>query len=84
MLIGIHLIRKRIIDFDGSGQKENGMKVTITDECIACGLCIQTCPEVFEMGDTFAEVKMDEVPAEFQDTTRQAAEECPVSCIKIE
>jgi ferredoxin len=60
------------------------MKVKVTDDCIACGLCIQTCPEVFEMGDTFAEIKMDNIPAEFHDATRQSAEECPVTAIIIE
>ena len=32
------------------------MKAIITDGCIACGLCEQICPEVFEMKD-LAEVK---------------------------
>jgi len=60
------------------------MKVRVTEECIACGLCIATCPEVFEMGDTLAEVKAEPVPAEFEKATRQAAEECPVNAIIIE
>jgi ferredoxin len=60
------------------------MRVEITEECIACGLCVDTCPEVLEMGDQFAEVTVDEVPEEYREAVRQAAEECPVEAITIE
>ena len=39
------------------------MRVTVDEEtCIGCGLCAETCPEVFEMNDEKARVKVDEVP----------------------
>ena len=60
------------------------MKVSITDDCTACGLCVDTCPEVFEMGDEMAEVIADPVPEEFEDQVTQAAEECPVEAIIVE
>lgn len=60
------------------------MKVTIEDTCTACGLCVDTCPEVFEMGEEIAQVIVDEVPAENKDTATQAAEDCPVEAIIIE
>ena len=60
------------------------MKVRITDDCIACELCVETCPEVFEMGSNIAQVKVDKVPEELEDTTREAAEDCPVSAIIVE
>ena len=60
------------------------MKVRITDTCTACGLCSDTCPEVFEMGDEIAEVIVDEVPSEHEDAVQQAADECPVEAIIIE
>lgn len=60
------------------------MKVSIEDTCTACGLCVDTCPEVFEMGDTVAEVTVDEVPAEYEDAVQQAADECPVEAIVVE
>jgi len=53
------------------------MTVRIEDTCTACGLCCDTCPEVFEMGDDKAQVIVDEVPAEFEDAVQQAADECP-------
>ena len=60
------------------------MKVRIEDICTACGLCCDTCPEVFEMGDEFAEVIIDEVPEDLEDTVQQAVDECPVEAIIIE
>jgi ferredoxin len=60
------------------------MKVRIEDTCTACGLCCDTCPEVFEMGQDIAQVKAQEVPPEFEDAVQQAADECPVEAIVIE
>jgi ferredoxin len=60
------------------------MKVKIEDTCTACGLCVDTCPEVFRMGSEMAEVIADEVPAEYEDAAQQAADECPVEAIIVE
>ncbi|MBC8378525.1 MAG: ferredoxin [Planctomycetes bacterium] len=60
------------------------MNVRIEDNCTACGLCVDTCPEVFEMGDEIVQVIIDEVPAEMEDTVQQAANECPVEVIVVE
>jgi ferredoxin len=60
------------------------MRVSIEDTCTACGLCYDTCPEVFEMGEDRAQVIVDEVPAEHEDAVQQAADECPVEAIIVE
>jgi ferredoxin len=60
------------------------MKARIEDTCTACGLCCDTCPEVFEMGDSMATVIGDDVPVEYEATAQQAADECPVEAIVIE
>jgi ferredoxin len=54
------------------------------DTCTGCELCIETCPEVFEMQDDTAVAKVDVVPPEVEGTCREAAEECPVEAISIE
>jgi ferredoxin len=60
------------------------MNVEIDDACTACGMCCDTCPEVFRMGDDIAEVINDEVPPEHEGAVEQAAEECPVSAIRLD
>ncbi len=60
------------------------MIVKIEDTCTACGLCVDTCPEVFEMGDEMAIVIGDEVPKEHEEATQQAADECPVEAIIVD
>jgi ferredoxin len=60
------------------------MRVEVSDECIACGLCVDACPEVFEMGDDVAAVIVEEVPEEHEEAVRQAAEDCPTEAILVE
>jgi ferredoxin len=60
------------------------MKVRIEDTCTACGLCVDTCPDVFSMGQDTAQVTVDEVPPEFEEAVQQAADECPVEAIVVE
>jgi len=61
------------------------MKATIDKElCTACELCSDTCPEVFEMAEDTAVVKVNPIPANQEDCVRGAAEDCPVEAIKIE
>ncbi len=61
------------------------MKVTITDDCISCGLCVETCPEVFDMPEGEKAVpKMDTVPDDLLEKAQEAAEACPVDAIVLE
>lgn len=59
------------------------MEVKVNEDCSACGICEEICPEVFELGDEIAEVKVNPVPAEHQEKCREAAEECPSESIEI-
>jgi ferredoxin len=61
------------------------VKATVDDSCIACGLCVDVCPEVFKMSesDDLAEVIVDEVPEVDQSSCREAAEGCPVDAIEL-
>ena len=60
------------------------MIVRIEDTCTACGLCVDTCPDVFEMGSDRAQVIAETVPPEMEDVVQQAADECPVEAIFVE
>jgi ferredoxin len=59
------------------------MKAQVTEDCIACGRCVEICPEIFEMGDEIAQVTADPVPAEHEEKTQEAADEYPTSAIII-
>lgn len=61
------------------------MKATINqDDCISCGLCAETCPEVFRMGSDKAEVYCDEISKDSEETAKEARDNCPVEVISIQ
>ena len=53
------------------------------DTCTGCGLCCDTCPDVFEMGDSVAKVLVTPIPDKSLASAKEAAEGCPVEAIKI-
>ena len=68
-------------------KKEEPMakKVVIdADECVACGTCVEICPEVFKMDDgaDYAEVIMESGGPE--DLIEEAVDSCPTQCISLE
>jgi ferredoxin len=60
------------------------MNARVTEDCIACEQCVEICPEVFDMGDEFAEVIVDEIPEEYEEDVQEAAEVCPTEAIIVE
>jgi ferredoxin len=68
-----------------SDWKECTVRATVTDDCTACGLCVETCSDVFQLGDDDekARVIADPVPADVADKAREAAEGCPVEAIEL-
>jgi ferredoxin len=59
-------------------------KVWIEEDCTACNLCVDTCPEVFDLPDDIAVVKEGVDYSEYEDGIREAAESCPVEVIHYE
>ena len=62
------------------------MKVHVDPNvCGGTGLCVDTCPEVFELNDeNISTVRIDEIPSECEQTCREAADICPTRAITIE
>jgi ferredoxin len=60
------------------------MNVQVTDDCISCGVCCDISPDVFEMGDVYAEVKNNPVDEKYRDEVEEAADSCPTSAITID
>jgi ferredoxin len=59
-------------------------KVWIEDGCTACELCVDTCPEVFDLPDDTAVVKEGVNFDEYEEEIKGAAESCPVEVILYE
>jgi ferredoxin len=74
------------MDYIIFGKEGNFMKAKLDRSgCISCGLCAETCPEVFRIAnDGVAEVYQEDVPAGIQDKAVAAQEGCPVSVITVE
>jgi ferredoxin len=63
------------------------MKATVDKSlCVGCGVCVDICPEVFEMDDDegVAIAKINPVPPEVADSCREAADQCPQTGIQID
>ena len=61
------------------------MKATIERSgCIGCGMCAETCPEVFRMADDDLAEVYAEVTDSIADTAKDARDGCPVSVISLE
>jgi ferredoxin len=53
------------------------------DECISCGACVDSCPDVFQLNDdNLAEVYNPDGASE--EEIQDAIDSCPVSCISWE
>jgi len=61
------------------------MRYKVNEDCIGCGLCAGTCPEVFSLTqEGVASAREEDVQGETDRLAQEAAENCPVSAIESE
>jgi ferredoxin len=62
------------------------MKARVDQElCAACSVCVDVCPEVFDLNDEgMAVVTVEIVAPDYEDACRDAAEQCPSEAIVID
>ena len=54
------------------------------DLCISCGICVDTCPKIFNWNDEGkADVQTDSMAGEAENCFMEALKECPVDAIQI-
>jgi ferredoxin len=58
-------------------------EVTVDENCVGCGSCAETCPEVFELKDDLAIVKKG-ADLSLDAEIIEAADACPVEAIHYE
>lgn len=59
------------------------MKYAVNENCIACGLCVSICPEVFELsGEGVSHVKQQPKSKDEEERAEQALNDCPVDAIE--
>jgi ferredoxin len=56
-------------------------KIWIEENCTACGVCVDICPEIFEMKD-LATVVQGLQYSDYENKIKEAAENCPVEVIR--
>ncbi len=62
--------------------QHNNMEIV---SCIGCGLCAESCPDVFEMDDDGkAGASENEIEEKLMDDTKEAEAGCPAGAITIE
>ncbi len=59
------------------------MTARVNGSCIGCGLCANTCPDIFTMTEDNVAVARDEIPPEYWEFVQEAAESCPVLAIEV-
>lgn len=61
------------------------MRVSVErEDCIGCGLCAATCPEVFRIADDGRSEAYQQPTPDQEGSALLAAEGCPVSVIYVE
>ncbi|MBR2929172.1 MAG: ferredoxin [Oscillospiraceae bacterium] len=58
------------------------MKFLVNENCIGCGLCTNTCPEVFHMNDGVAVADPNPVDPALEGSATEARDGCPVNAIE--
>jgi len=60
------------------------MKIELKKQkCIGCGMCVNLCPEVFELKDGKSQVKEKANLEKYKDCIKQAIDSCPVGAISL-
>ncbi|MPQ44684.1 ferredoxin [Clostridium tarantellae] len=62
------------------------MRAVVDEEvCIGCGMCVESCPEVFTLDENGKAIADNEfIPEYVLNRAEESYEDCPVNAISIE
>ena len=80
------IVASAYIGLQSSPKRRNSMATPKVDPdlCTGCGICEDTCPDVFEVGDDGISHVINPDGCEEAGCCEEAAEECPEGAISIE
>lgn len=55
--------------------------VIVEEECIACGACVEICPEVFSLNESLGFAQVLNPGGGEEEKIQEAIDACPVQCI---
>ena len=61
------------------------MKLEVEGFCIRCGICIDICPELYEMDyrEDEVHIKTDEIPEALMEKAKETIRDCAVGAIHM-
>ena len=59
------------------------MTASVNENCISCGLCASTCPEIFSMQGNMAVARPETIPDTLLESAAEAKADCPVEAIEL-
>lgn len=59
------------------------MNAKVNEGCIACGMCVSLCPEVFQFNDDGVAEAYADITQETAEAAKDARNSCPVSVIDL-
>ena len=62
------------------------MRLGIKDFCIRCGICIDICPELYDMDykEDMIRIKDNEIPDTLMDRAKESIKDCAVGAIHFQ
>ncbi|RLA88018.1 MAG: ferredoxin [Deltaproteobacteria bacterium] len=59
----------------------SGIPFIVSEDCLACGACVEVCPEVFQLNESLGYAQVIHPEGAPVEKIQEAIDICPVRCI---
>ena len=59
----------------------SGIPYIVSEDCLACGACVDVCPEVFQLNESLGYAQVVHPDSAAAKKIQEAVDICPVHCI---